>query len=503
MKRALITVLVILGIVMSSGPSSFAENAVTELGYSMQGNVIYFKNAAVVGKIIEYKPSAGIYIMYGRLSTSEGDGKGWTVFQIGRFYEVIPSSTHAIDGLPGYLGQGAKVFGSMETGPEGRDVLYATEISPYNPDADWAVGMPPAYTPDVDPDQNWLGFGIQADVYNAKLCSFTRSTDLVNALVKLKFILTAAGRYFETDTENYGRGFIVDPKNGRQYSPQQLASVWRSDPYRDPTPDFIPQSDDRQELHRRYLANLKECYPLYPVPYLVQTDRAIQQVTEAVGGFVIVRAMKGGNNSYLQGICAIRPNLDCFMNRVEEALPIDGFSEWASPALFYGRIRPHYKTVRTVDGKETRVYDYAEYEGPYFSREDPLKFVDTVISYSSDIPEISAPDSLPDCYRNCEKWNIYDLSEAEAISLQKQHYTWFVGTRVLEYWYCPPGAKELSVVLTTEGTHQGEAYYSLKDRYMTIERIDWQGQRQISAMGKAEFNFILTCLRDMSLKGGF
>ncbi len=496
-------IMIIFILICSICGNARAENAVSELGDATQGFAIYFEKAAVVGKLIDYCELSGVYIVYGRLSTCEGYDGIWRVFQTGRFYEIVPGNFDVEERLPAYMGIGVKLFGSMETGPEGRSVLYARDLMPYEPAADLQEGNIPAWKEGEEPDQDWIGFGIQKDVYSAALFPLNTSTALVESILPLKFIFCSGGRRFACKQDYPGAVDIVDMAQGKRFGPEQVARIWKSDPFRDVSPAFIPDSQNPRELHRRLLANIKERYPFQPVFYLITSFPGYAEASRAVGGFVFVRAMKGVNNSYIQSIPVIRSDLERFMNAMEEAPDSNSHSEWASPALFYGSLCAHYRSSVDENGLESMIYDYAIYNGPFFPRDEPEKLLDTIEACS----RLDAWDEIINgqdvFYRVRESWKLYGLTEAEALEMQAQGYSWFTGTRCLEYLYTPPDGGEPVFITLEEGSHQGDPSYTLLDNYIRLQRVDWQKSNQASSLGKGEFSFILDCLLDMAVEGGF
>lgn len=453
MCRHLICLVLAAGILVLGNPAVLADDTVSELGCSTQGFAVYFEEAALVGKVVDYQAESGKCVIYGRLSTCEGYDGVWRVFQTGRFYEAIPVSCDLKQILPACRGCGVKLFGSLETGLEGRSLLLAENMLPYDPGDDIQAGALPAWKEGNEPRQDWIGFGIQTGVYTARLCDFDATTDLLKWLFPMKHVL-----------EEYP---------GRT-APARL-----------------------QMMDPGICRRLRQAYPLVRVDYLLPPGAVLNEAIKAVGGCCWVRAMKGANNSYIQEIPALRPDLDALMDVIEAIPASNGFSEWAAPALFYGQVVPCYRESTSSEEGGRLIYDHACFNGVYFASAQPGRFVDLLQSRALETG-CSLEGDL-----NRENWRLEGLNETEALSLQEQGYAWIAGQRCLEYWYTPPDGKECFLVTIGEGSRKGEPEFDLNDFYIIADHHEWQDDHQLSAMSREELNGVLNILRDMSLRGGF
>lgn len=478
-----------------------AENTVSELGYSMQGFAAYFEQAAVVGKIIACDEDSGEYIVYGRLSTCEGYNGIWRVFQTGRFYEVIPLNQQIKSLLPGYIGQGVKLFGSMETGKEGRCVLLARDLVSYEPGTDIQAGVLPAWTEGREPDQDWTGFGIQTGIYTGCLIDFNLTTELVECLVPVKQALEGEGLRLVADSVNPEAVVIKDAENGSQWDEQDVARLWAQYPQGETGAEPVPNSSGHNLKRRRWLSALRSAYPFNRVDYLISDDSGINESARAVGGYCWLYVMKGANNSYLLAIPIIRRDLDAFMSLMEDAGQgsIDEeFSEWAVPALFYGQVTPQYETLTDAGGISSTVYNCAVFKGYYYASDEPRLFIEKIQAAAGGL-DSEPGQELPG---SCETWRLEGIDEQEALNLNAQKYVWLSGFRCLDYIYSPPDGSASRLVTITRGSHRDESDYALVDHYIMMKRQDCQGRSLPSALGRPEFDFILNCLRDITDLGG-
>ena len=115
----------------------------------------------------------------------------------------------------------------------------------------------------------------------------------------------------------------------------------------------------------------------------------------------------------MEGVPVLRPDIDKFMSYIESKRG-EGFSKWASPAVFYGKIsgKPSKYTylLTTPVEVESKYKDISyinpTYTGPYFAENNPESLVEHIVEIKNDnILEIKSKDPSQN-YRDIEIWPI-------------------------------------------------------------------------------------------------
>ncbi len=417
MKRlSLVFVLALLIVIISTLPVLAATNA--PWGSSSLGKI--HRKAAVVGKVIAHSSETDSYVVYGRLSMDSG--QGYRVYERRKFYRVYPRCGGTDTALSSNIGSGLKVFGTYElcTGTGNEEKLLADEASPYDPATDIRVGEEPAYGPGVGP-YDWVGFGVPVITTKAFDITVNRSSDVVNTLAQMydavDFKTQNAGK------ENAGQIFkTLNPE-----SIKQLRQVWQQ----------------------------------YKISWFIEKDlETLNQMRRAVGGSTYFFGLHGGTTDYIEQVPLLRPQVDSFMEAVENAGQ-GHFEEWACPAVFYGIVSKNNPTVY--------------FDGVYFQDDKPHNMVDS-ISSQEDI--------------NKENWRIEGLNVNIAESVN-QKYCWFSGQRVLVYEYIDDEGKTHTVHIYN-GSLKDDPEYTLIDYYITVNKI----------LTKADYNLMLDLTRELAMRGG-
>lgn len=246
-----------------------------------------YRDAAVVGKVLSYDQSSNAFVLYGRLSVS--DGKRWTIVETRKFYRVFTTSLETADQLKARMGKGAKAFGAFQSIAESReDHLLAKRIDPYDPGTDPAVGLQPAYGPGIGPDP-WVGFGVAVLTQHFMEFNVDTVKDFVNCLVGLRD--AALGCDGEKSGDEMRLGADVKTFASRLFAPsnageralrQRVAAAWQS----------------------RY--NSKWCTE--------KDANALAECWKATGGSAFFVGQKGRSNNLIESVPVNRPDIDKFMS---------------------------------------------------------------------------------------------------------------------------------------------------------------------------------------------
>lgn len=505
---------------------TFADDSAPFFDQSHAAALKTFPRAAVVGKVIHWNEEAQVFIVYGRLSADAG--LGWKVYQTGMFFPVKPDPAYSnikekIESLVSE-GKGIKAFGKYHSGFDTEAELLAKEIEEYDPSLDATVGLESAYT---GLEENWLGLGLHRQLYNSHLTAFKKTTDWVNLLYPFKEALKYGGRILVlekdiphykndaplSDVKEYENAVLFDVNQKQEYYAKDLVPAFRADVYRDDTPDIIPNAS--REEHRKFLQELRKVYP-YPnnIYYLIKDLDIVNQSLSAVYGTLFVKAHKGIGNSLLREIPVIRPDIDDYMEYVENQTknPSEDISRWATPALFYGAVTPVYRMELQKNGTYKEVYDHAIYTTPYFEESRPQELIETIIDYSNPNYQGVAEDITDesDKYRDVEVWRfgwegegyVLGLTEEQALHFQNHGYTWGVGTRTLVYRvaYNPPEPAKPSVSYPHVTHGNMEDQVKNPPPYTTVSYVGCYIKHD-KFITKGEMNFTLDAIREYALNG--
>lgn len=426
MKRiAMVCILALFIAVNFTSPVLADVNSNNPWGSSSLGKI--HRKAAVVGKIIAYNQETDSYVVYGRLSVDKG--QGYRVYERRKFYRVYPRWGGTEDILAGNIGKGLKLFGTYElcTGTGNEEKLLAERATPYDPVTDISVGEEPAFGPGVGP-YDWIGFGVPVITEKAFEITINKSSDVVNNLSQMREAIVL--------------------KNGVMVS----------------SADQIIKT-----LKPESIKNLRQVWQLYKISWLMEKDlNILNQMRRAVGGTAYFYGLSGGkgtNNTYIEQVPLLRPQVDTFMEAVETSGQ-GQFEEWACPAVFYGMVGEH-----SNNGQNRPVY----FDGVYFQDDEPGTMVTTM----------SSPQSI-----NKETWRIEGLSK-DIKHTVCGHFCWFSGQRVLVYEYTDDEG-ETHTIHVYNGSLKDDPEYNLVDYYITVNKV----------LTKSEYNLMLDLTRELAMRGG-
>ncbi len=463
----------------------------------------YARQGAVVGRIMAYSPDTDTYIVYGRMSTLTD--QGYRVFETGKFYKIKPNTRGAAETLPEYYGQGVKAFGNFELlrAAANQEVLLVSDVAPYDPKTDEGI-IEPAYGEGIGPFE-WTGFGIPSLALQGQTMEMTKATSVIDMLAEMETILLQNNRAFTIEN---GNPAIVDLNNQKTYSVDDIIT----DIYADPAQ---PQSYFRsKDQYRKFYRELHGFWQKHfrITDFIEQNKYSLDQASRAVKGSCYIYGLRGKYNNMLEDMPAIRPDSDKFMSIIERQ-PEQEFTEWASPAVFYGKIENPVAVNSLNDiiiswGEEgpekLRLKWEEEYIGPYFPESRSL--IGAIVEAAQN-GHLNADNK----YKQSEKWPIgwsTDDDKNAPCPIPPRINTvdypdmtaWISGTRVLVYLIhvSPPGGEPYSYI---EYLTQGKLDVNNPPPYTTIRLIG----HYIAAehiISKPAYNFMLTLLRELALKGG-
>lgn len=489
----------------------------------------YSRVGAVVGKVITYDKQKDKYIVFGRMSILTE--KGYKVYETGKFYSLCPDTESADKLIKENMGKGIKAFGVFEAVKQttNQEILLVKKVEKYDPSKD---GLEPAYGRGIGPEP-WLGFGIPVSPGTAKMMAIQKPWDFVWMTEKFKRLLPPCDLELQVEDNKHSKTLVENTKTKETYDPKELAEHLTSDiikSFNDPKKATAFKKPFRQFWQETFKEN-----------YLMEkNEKSYQDILRGIKGWTFLETQKGRLNHLIEEVPVIRPEMDIFLQTVERLLSSDPepMEQWATPALFYGIIDPSYTAVKTTSGEMRLVYSGGHYTGPYYATKEQL--IDAILCAinKNSLPE-SKNESPESCNNNIEKWPIGWGSGAtgqegkksgEAKSVKgltileimevKDHPSWMIGTRVLVYkieHVSKDGERTVSWVHVEygnmeEGTFESpdggsttvtlDAYY-IKP-WIDIKNPNGTIKEKISSiMPKPAYNYLLSALRDIAIKGGF
>ncbi len=393
-------------------------------GSSSMGQL--YRKAAVVGKILAYDPVNNSYICFGRLSVNAGNG--YKVYEKRKFYRVYPKWGGTDGKLAQNVGQGLKMFGEFEiaSGAGNEEKLLAEKAITYDTNTDLQAGMEPAYGPGIGPEP-WAGFGVLSLSNKAWTMDLAKSSDVVNSLADLYQVIPIK--------DNSAR----NPK-------ESIRSLLNS-------------GDSKQKA--------REVWSRFQSRWFMEKDLTVlNQMRAGIGGSAYFLGQSGGINGLMESVPVLRPGVDRFMEAVEKH-NTGGFTEWASPGVFYGSINCEWDNK----GELVNVY----YNGPYFKDNEPRTMIES----------LAKPEKI-----NPEKWPIMGSDKMLAGKIDRK-YCWFSGQRVLVYGYTDSDG-ETRTINVYDGNLANDPDYTLIGYYININKL----------LTKEDYNYALDVLRELALQGG-
>ncbi len=439
---------------------------------------------AVVGKVICQSDITEQYIIYGRLSMATSDG--YKVYQTGKFFYVQPTDSDSKFYLQQRIGQGVKAFGTLELLKGSSEILYSNTITEYNPQDDYGV-MEPAYG-EAGPHK-WIGFGVAQDQYRANTTKLNKSTDVINTLADFADILPRTICTVNNET------YFCDPATKKKFELSEAVSALTGikTAFTPDNPAYLAP------IRNFWQANFKQGYQIE------QSQKAYAQMNRAHGGFVYITGLSGKANNLLEGVPAIRPDMDKFMTLVETQSPVE-FTDWATPAVFYGRISgtPNNETYLATTPRPQPLLEGEEYITPYF----------TGPYFSEDKPE-SLVKAIETTHAIFESWPIgwqgqgtlYPGFTPQQYSQYEGQNVWMTGTRVLVYEITTcttneDGETECSTSIShVRRGNMEEGMFTHGDSTTTVTLVG----HYISPdhiITKHQYNHLLNLIRELIFKGG-
>lgn len=337
---------------------------------------VIYRDAAVVGKVVSYDQTINAFVIYGRLSVS--DGRKWKVVETRKFYRIFPKYDHITSELKARMGAGAKAFGTFQSIPGSReDHLLVIRVDPYNPQGDPPVGLQPAYGPGIGPDP-WIGFGVAVLSQHLMEFNVDNVKDFVNCLASLRDAIMDCDGERSGDEMNLGMDMktfvsrLLTPSNPEDRALwKRVAAAWQSH---------------------------------YNSKWCTEKDaNALAECWKAVGGSAFFVGQKGWANNLIESVPVTRPDIDKFMSNPRG----NGDDVEEGPAVFFASV----SAVRDRYGNITALYA----SGPFFT--SPSALVDGIKSGTA---EHSGTWRI-------EGWN---RNRAEVLDGKK---CWLSGSRVLVY----------------------------------------------------------------------
>lgn len=466
----------------------------------------YSRVGAVVGKVITYDKQKDKYIVFGRMSILTE--KGYRVYETGKFYSLCPDTESADKLIKENIGEGIKAFGVFEAVKQttNQEILLVKKVEKYDPSKD---GLKPAYGPGIGPEP-WLGFGIPISPGTARMMTVQSPWDFIWMAESFKRLLPNSNLMLQMEDGAHSETLVKNTTTRETYKPEKLAEYITSEAVK--TPNNQTGNTTFKKPYRQFWQNtFKEIY------LMEKDNKAYHDILRSLKGWSFIETQKGRLNHLAEEVPVIRPELDVFMDTVEQSLkgtPVK-FTKWAAPALFYGNIQPQYRMELDEYGKWQKIYIGSTYTGPYYS--DSNQLIDA-ITYANKNEVLPSTDN-----NKVEHWeigwegaggNVEGITEETALIAQK-HPDWMIGTRVLVYriTFIPddPKAKSSTTYQHIEYGNMKEGTFRSSGGTTIITCIGhyikpWIGQsteKVSSILSKPEFNYLLTTLRDISLKGGF
>lgn len=465
------------------------------------------RQAAIVGKVICESDITEQYIVYGRLSLVTP--QGFRVYETGKFFYVTPTDKDSKQFMKRRIGQGVKAFGQLELvrGAINSEILYSNRIIEYKPEDDLGV-MEPAYG--AAGPHKWIGFGVAQDQYRTSTIRMDKSTDVIEALTEFTTPLLQGGRTIRT--ENKGSEFeaaLYEPKTKKVFELEDVVSALIGT-----KSEFTPEKKDfLAPIRTFWQANIKQSW------LIEKGQSAHAEMSRALRGYIFITGQSGKVNNLIEGVPVLRPDIDKFMSYIESKRG-EGFSKWASPAVFYGKIsgtpdRYTYllatpKEVIPDDPWEEIEYLNPTYTGPYFAESDPGSLVEYIVEIkNNNIPQIDSDDPS-EYYRDIEKWPIGNQSRESLYrgftADQYAHYAgqnvWMTGSRVLVYKIvscskegCSTSYSHIEYGDMEEGTFtngENTTTVTLVGHYIKPEHI----------ITKPQYNLLLDLIKELVFKGG-
>ncbi len=466
----------------------------------------YSRTGAFVGKVITYDQQKDKYIVFGRLSLLTENG--YRVYETGKFYSVCPDTKSADKLLKENIGKGIKAFGIFEAVKQttNQETLVAKKVEKYDPSMDSGV-LEPAYGPGIGPEP-WIGFGVPISGGTARMMTIQNPWDFVWMAESFKRLLPNNNLILQMENKKHPETLVKNTITKETYKPEKLAELLTS--------EIIKTSNSqtgnttfKKPYHQFWQNTFKEIY------LMEKDNKAYHDILRSIKGWTFIETQKGRLNHLAEKAPVIRPEMDIFMNTVEQSLrgtPAE-FSKWAAPSLFYGNIQPQYEW-KEINGKLHKVYIGSTYTGPYYSESNQLIDAITHATKTKTLPSTTN--------NNIEYWkigwvdaerNVESITEEVALDAQK-HTNWFIGTRILVYeiTFIPddPEAKSSTTYKHLESGNMEEGTFKSASGTTIVKCIGhyikpWIdcSQKISSILSKPEYNYLLSALRDISLKGGF
>ena len=463
------------------------------------------RQAAIVGKVICKSDITEQYIVYGRLSLVTS--QGFRVYEAGKFFYVTPTDQDSKRFIEQRIGQGVKAFGQLELmrGAINSEILYSNRIIEYKPEDDLGV-MEPAYGA-IGPHK-WIGFGVAQDQYRVSSIKLDKSTDAIKTLVNFTTPLLQEGRTIRTEHKGgEAKAVFYEPKTKKVFELEDVVSALIGT-----KSEFTPEKKDfLAPIRTFWQANIKQSW-------LIEKGQAAHaEMSRALRGYIFITGQSGKVNNLMEGVPVLRPDIDKFMSYIESKRG-EGFSKWASPAVFYGKIsgKPSKYTylLTTPVEVESKYKDISyinpTYTGPYFAENNPESLVEHIVEIKNDnILEIKSKDPSQN-YRDIEIWPIGYPGEGSLYkgftADQYAHYAgqnvWMTGSRVLVYKIvscdeegCSTSYSHIEYGDMEEGTFtngKNTTTVTLVGHYIKPEHI----------ITKPQYNLLLDLIKELVFKGG-
>lgn len=441
---------------------------------------------AVVGKVICQSDITEQYIIYGRLSMATSDG--YRVYQTGKFFYVQPTDSDSKLYLQQRIGQGVKAFGTLELLKGSSEILYSNTMTDYNPKDDYGV-MEPAYG-EAGPHK-WIGFGVALDQYRANTTKLAKSTDVINTLADFADILPRTICTVNNET------YFYDPATKKKFELNEAVSALTGTKtaFTPDNPAFLAP------IRNFWQANFKQSY------LIEQSQKAYAQMTRAHGGFVYITGLSGRANNLMQSVPAIRPDMDKFMDLTESQCPVE-FTDWASPAVFYGRISgtPNNESHLLTTPRPPQILEDEEiefitptYTGPYYPEDKPESLIKAIEANQA------VSESWPIGWQG--QGTLYPGFTPHQYAQYEGQYVWMTGTRVLVYEIitCTTN-KDGEVECSTSINHvqygnMKEGTFSHGNSTTTVTLVGYYINPD-HIITKQQYNYLLNLIRELVLKGG-
>lgn len=442
--------------------------------------------AAVVGKVICQSDITEQFIIYGRLSMATSDG--YKVYQTGKFFYVQPTDKISRDYLSQKINQGVKAFGTLEMVRGTSEILYSNTINPYSPEDDKGL-IEPAFG--TTGPFKWLGFGVAQDQYKTTTINLNKSTNAINTLVHFADLLP---RTIKTDSKETAFYNPITKKSFRlDEATTALCGIKN---------DFTPDSPAfLAPIRNFWQANFKQSY------LIEQSQKAYAQMSRAHGGFVYITGLSGRANNLMQSVPAIRPDMDKFMNLVESQSPVE-FTDWATPAVFYGRISgtPNNESYLLTTPRPPQIPEDEEiefitptYTGPYYSEDKPESLIKAIETNQA------ISEAWPIGWQG--QGTLYPGFTPHQYAQYEGQYVWMTGTRVLVYEIITcttnkDGEEECSTSIShVQNGNMKEGTFSHGNSTTTVTLIGHYINPD-HIITKQQYNYLLNLIRELIFKGG-